>query len=654
MIDSQSGASPSIPKLNILALPRLTTILFALLVGTILGVVALAVLPGSQVWWVPMVIAFTVLSLRDFLLAPDRWMHQYELTARADENTLTIENSLLSLSPDPSIFVTVVTTDRNVPGGVMGTVRRHFWGLTQTMAARIAAGLRSSEERRKKVSQAALARTLGTFLNQDVQLIELSNSLLRIQLLIGLVYVCIGAILTSFLGRFGPEIFSPEFWRSLAASPSLSFSGFPAPDLSSTLHLLTKQNPTAAAQLADPTLAAAVSTRAVYSMIASILPIFLCVLILYGVHFAQLLRGSVLYADARAAMLMGDARVIVDMMHISPIWGLSSRDPVGFRRGIALVRERIGDFILKIPLRILGRASSLTFTGRALCLERPELVIDSAKSIAIATGLTALMLELVQRGFQGIWFGAPSQSIAPFIYYVPPFIIFAIWLIPQLVQQSGRPLPRTIAELVLVFTAIRLVPNVVDLLVAGIYSLGALPRSGDPFAGWLFRAMFGSGGDLLSALPIPESIWTGFVNQNVVYPFVYSVLLMAPALIVLLWIEAKLSQYVLTWYRPERRVLRVLYGISGVFTVVLGLGIIPLINHLISPARHPAWSGVEIGGIIMALMTLVSGVSALWFMGRRLARQCPRCRADILGEYHLGRVCAACGQQLHSWLIADY
>ena len=67
------------PKLNVLALPSFTAILFGLIALVVLGAVFASMLPGSQMWWPPIVLGFTLLSLRDYLRRPRTWLRRYRL-----------------------------------------------------------------------------------------------------------------------------------------------------------------------------------------------------------------------------------------------------------------------------------------------------------------------------------------------------------------------------------------------------------------------------------------------------------------------------------------------------------------------------------------------------------------------------------------------
>ena len=58
-----SSATPSKPKLNILALPSYTALLFALIAFVILTATLASLLPGSSLWWPPLVLGVLLLTL---------------------------------------------------------------------------------------------------------------------------------------------------------------------------------------------------------------------------------------------------------------------------------------------------------------------------------------------------------------------------------------------------------------------------------------------------------------------------------------------------------------------------------------------------------------------------------------------------------------
>ena len=57
-------------KLNILALPSFTSIMFVLIAFVILGAALTSLLPDSQLWWPPLAFGLLFLPLRDFLQWP--------------------------------------------------------------------------------------------------------------------------------------------------------------------------------------------------------------------------------------------------------------------------------------------------------------------------------------------------------------------------------------------------------------------------------------------------------------------------------------------------------------------------------------------------------------------------------------------------------
>jgi len=128
------------PKLNVLALPSHTAILFALIALVVLGAALASLLPHSGLWWPPIVIGLTLLPLRAFLQRPDQVIRRQGLIHYDDETTAVIEEELASFGVEQR--PTVLIADKPLGARAFGTFRRHYISFGRSLAQGIAEGLR--------------------------------------------------------------------------------------------------------------------------------------------------------------------------------------------------------------------------------------------------------------------------------------------------------------------------------------------------------------------------------------------------------------------------------------------------------------------------------------------------------------------------------
>lgn len=148
----------------------------------VLGAAFSSLLPGSQLWWPPIVLGLTLLPLRDFLYRPDRMISRWKMSRRRDEAAAVIENELASLGADKP--PQVLTTERSVGIYAFGNFSRSFLGLERSFAEAFYSGLKAPPGRRRDRFRAILAHELSHFLNHDVWLMWLSYGLLKMMVLV--------------------------------------------------------------------------------------------------------------------------------------------------------------------------------------------------------------------------------------------------------------------------------------------------------------------------------------------------------------------------------------------------------------------------------------------------------------------------------------
>ena len=629
------------PKLNILALPSHTSILFALIALVVMGGALATLLPRSRLWWPPIVIGMTLLPLRDFLHRPDQHMKQQGLTHHNDEASSAIEKELASFRAGK--LPAVVIADKPLGAHAFGTFRRRYIGLGRSLAQTLSEELKAQTGRRRDRFRAILAHELAHFLNKDVQLMWLSYEGMLKMMIINL---WIGLALTLFVIQAAPEALQPEFW---VTGSELIAPGRPGPDLRWIYDTIYQWDPVMTEHLADPARQRENWLPHFYDLISTHLPFIASGLVLFVVFWRRLLRVRELYADARAAALMEDATIVREASALhSTIVALT---PVPRSRW-----ERLRGQVLRLPERIpvLGRQLALhpSYQERKDCLEEPIRAFGSWRWIAVSAGIAVALLDFLLRGTLT---AAHIYKLDAHLSFLIAFFVFAVWLLPQVCRGGGsrRAFTRQVLLIVLLFTSIKLLPHLVDAGMSAVMLLTD-PRSwGAAMDLWAYSMSGGFASELprIMGMEVP---WPQFINWHVVRPIVYFALLMPPILIAFLLADTALKRRVLTWYRMGKRVRSVFWGVSAVLALALALAVVPLCNWLLFPRVYGGWSAMALTGAAVALIGMVVGGVFFWRYDRRLAARCPGCGVPVPGPYRLGKQCERCGETLHPWLVANY
>ncbi|MGQ9815896.1 MAG: M48 family metalloprotease [Candidatus Roseilinea sp.] len=650
-------------KLNILALPSYTALLFALIALVVLGAAFSSLLPGSQVWPLPIIIGFTLLPLRDFLHRPDRHMADSGLVTTADPAAAELQQTLAGLAPHLSPAVQVAISLQPTEAHAFGTFRRRYVGLGRGLAGRLANALRDPDPDRSRQARAILAHELAHFLNRDVQLVWLAYGLLKMMVLVMAVNLVFSILLVTFVIEIGPEVARPEFWMSLSDRLTLMLPGFPRVDLLPLFEGLRAGNPTLVERLADPARQLENWQSFFLYLSASHTPFFLSGVVLWGYYWRRLLRVREFYADARTATLLGDAGVIpraVQMHKLAARMAATASSSQAAGPGIR-VRAWCQRLLLRLKSRLpewpaLQRqlAWSPPDEERQACLTDPLVAFGSERTIAVSAGLAVVLLDLVQRGT------LTAQHIMEPGAYVPllaGFAVFALWTLPRVCvgQTLCSGLWRSLVRIILWFTAIKLLMYVADLCL-GLFMLATDPAGwGRAMDLWAY-SMVGSLGPELPAIVGVEVTWPQILEWHVLRPMAFFGLLMPPVLSLCLAADAALKERVLSWYALDGRVRQVFWAISAGVALILALLVIPLLNRIVFAYVYQTWSSWEVAGVILAaVLGLVGGV-AFWLADRRLGKRCPRCGRKVDVEFQPGLQCPApdCHQPLHAWLVAAY
>lgn len=658
---SSSADPPKPPKLNILALPSHTAILFGLMMTVGLGAACATLLPGSRLWWPPFVFGLTLLPLRDFLSRPDLMRRERRLTAVDDETTRALEGELTRLAgaPDGAAVSAAGRPPARIliapPGHALesfGAFRRRYIAASRELADALCRGLR--DPARRAPYRAILAHELAHFINQDVRLVWLAFAMLKALALVMALSLWFGLVGAGFVIEFGPEFLQAGFWSELARRFAAQLPGFPAPDLSPLHTLIVQQNPTLTAQLADPARGWANWQYFLLYLVGAQWPFVLVALVLLFGYWPRLLDVREMYADARAAALVGRSRLIRDA---AVVYNFLAQPvmvgPPTRRERIAAWGARLAEALPR-PARRLALSAELS-PERLACLREPLVAFGAWRRIALGAGFAALLLDLVMQSMLGAGVVAEPGAQLPCLI---AFVTFAVWLLPRVCSGADSPQRLTfglVARLVAVFTAVKLLMPLSNALLAGGLLLFAPTALGQLLDAWAY-ALSGANGGPLPQLFGSEISAGQFLSLHVVRPFLYFALLLPPILAGSLWLNARLAQRILQWYPAGARVRRAFALVTAVLAAALALGVIPLLNHLVFPEIYAGWSA---GGLLgLALTGMALSAAGVWLLRRaaELAGRCPNpeCEHRIAGPYRLGAHCPACGAALHPWLIAPY
>lgn len=650
-------------KLNILALPSYTALLFALIALVVLGAAFSSLLPGSQVWPLPIIIGFTLLPLRDFLHRPDRHMAGSGLVTTANPAAAELQQTLAGLAPHLSPAVQVAISVQPTEAHAFGAFRRRYVGLGRGLAGRLANALRDPDPDRSRQARAILAHELAHFLNCDVQLVWLAYGLLKMMVLVMAVNLVFSILLVTFVIEIGPEVARPEFWMSLSDRLTLMLPGFPRVDLLPLFEGLRAGNPTLVERLADPARQLENWQSFFLYLSASHTPFFLSGVVLWSYYWRRLLRVREFYADARAATLVGDAGVIpraVQMHKLAARMAVtaSSSQAVGPGACVRTWRQRL---FLRLKSRLpewpaLQRqlAWSPPDEERQACLADPLVAFGSERALAVSAGLAVVLLDGVQRGMLTAQHITEPAAVVPVLI---GFTVAALWTLPHVCagQTLGGGLWRALARITLWFTAIKLLIYGVDLLLGTFMMITDPTGWGRVIDLWAY-SMAGNWGSTFPPIVGAGVSWSQILEWHVLRPMAYFGLLMPPALFLFLAVDAALKRRALTWYALGTRIRRVFWTISVGLVSILVLLVIPLLNRVLFSYVYEAWSFGEAMGMILAVILGLVGAVMFWLTDRKFGKRCPRCSQQVDAEFQVGLHCPApdCHQPLHAWLVAAY
>jgi type IV secretory pathway TrbD component len=361
-----------------------------------------------------------------------------------------------------------------------------------------------------------------------------------------------------------------------------------------------------------------------------------------------------MYADVRAASLIGHSSLVAEAVDVYAMQvAMSERAaPARLTRVQALLRRLVAPLpFTRAALKLDGGMSR----ARRACLADPLAAFGSWQRIALAGGLAAVVLDLALRSTLAAGFVSEPAAQLPFLI---AFLTFSTWLLPRVCggnDAAQRPSLRLIAQLVALFTAVKLIPQLLDGLLMVAAAQAAPETLGRLIDAWVYALVGAEGGSLPRLLGASAS-WDQFLQLHVARPILFYALLMPPVLMLFLWLDVRIKRRALTWRRAGERLRRTFAWLTGTLAAVLVLAVLPLLNHLVFPEIYSAWSPIELAGLVGVLA--VGGWAGLQFLrcDRKLHGRCPNltCSAITAEPHRLAAGCPRCGAKFHEWLVAAY
>lgn len=634
------------PRLNILALPSFTAILFGLTVFVILAAVLSSLLPDSKMWWPPLVLGVVLLTLRDFLRAPQRAAQRSGLQA-ADQRVTPLADALAKLGAQTSQRTPQLLVADQQAIWSFGTFRRRFIAVGQGMGAVLSQYIARPNAPSGNAARAVLAHELAHFSNGDIQLAGLARSLLKTTFLVAFFLLWIAVGMIALMLQVGAEVTSPGFWNELTRR-----TGLPGLDLTPLRELLRAQNPEVFVQLADPARAPAIAWYSISYNVSALLPFLISTAILYVFLWRKLMRVREFYADARAAETLASGGLdgvtaVVDAMNlIGTLKTVTVEEPAHRPRRILAAVRRYRDQAFSSGLLAFRPVDDLLKQA----LHDPIVAFGRPWQIAVWTGVAVLLLELMLRGSLTVSY---INQPGPHLPLMTAWGVFALWLLPQVCSGvSGRRLAGMVLQMAAIFMLVKLSLNFADaLLVGAAYLTGQLGPLGNVLNLWACTVVGGCG-DVTPNFIGADFTWEQIVRWHIVTPIVYYLFFALPMLVAGLLLDARLKRWALTWYRHDRKVKRVFWVITGTLLALLLLVVAPIGNRLFFTWIYGEWSPATLAGMALGMAaTLAVGG---WFAAshRRLAGRCWQCDEPVPGPFALGLACVHCGARQHPWLLA--
>lgn len=617
------------PKINIFAFPSQTTIIFALIVVTLLGAVFTGSIGSSPICIWPLALGMLLLPLRAFLERPERDFAKYDLSPAGEDliklcQVIEANSKSIGLRRVPQLVI----SPNESPLYTFGSFRRWYIAISHKTAVRMQEQLSTPET--SSVEQAKLIHELYHFKTGDYWQLGYAGELLRLTFLFMVWAVTLLVGLGIFLILTSNEFLQMDFTELFGQVDSLT------PEMRQVFIdiMPTTKQMAELRQQAEGT-----NLSLVLSFIASaFFPFIVIGGILWGFYWSKLWRMREFYADAGVVHVQGEV-----MPYLSALMGLLSTSLHSHslsRMDQSLDQARFWD-------KVKGLLKQHPdFSSRIAYIRNPEKVFGQWFDTAVMIGVLALLLDMLLASpltliYIGNW---PMHFVTLMIVSV-----ISLYIIPYLVYKTSIwPDIFKIVGFVMTLRFIWLVLTVGLMVVLLVVSPDTLD--------WLLKAAIANVAHYAGRsdnLGFDDP--TAFIVEAAILNFAQVFIILFVVLATLALVTFLLRR-LLTWYsfpNAERRLINVAYLMIAWITICLLLTVLPTVTALLlEPSRllNPLSIVVQALGIISVLV----GAILFFRADKQYARYCPKCGVRVTGDYKLGKTCENCGALLHPWMIAEY
>ncbi len=628
--DRATNPAPA-ARLNILALPTRTTLLFALIL-LVVALPILALFAGRSPMCAPFLLLWMILlPLRDFLRRPSVLLREHDAADPASEcPTLARQWNELASTWLHRVVRLKLARRKPVAPFSFGSFTRRYCALSVATARRLESDLRSIYPSKIKRAQALLLHELAHFIHRDVWMAFFASSLLRVTILFMLLdyawYALAPWMYNSIVSvvDFG-RVWSPEFLQLMAGSN---------PQMAETL-------------VHPPPIAGRVLMDWEVLVFSVHWPLVLGSAVLWLFYWPALLRTRELYADASVVEKQRGDQYLWEMLRTEHV---ASRLQLAFRPRKKSWATKIASHLPRPKWPRIDKIRGWLFhhpslRTRRICLNEPHLVYGDDTTIGATAGITVVLLNLtLATSYLLLETRGPNSQVPLLI----GFGVLALSLLPSLCQfpQRQNEYAAKIKKVVLIFTAIKLVPQ----YLVGLGFAAALlldPALLDQAA---YTLVLGAGPN-----PPPTGVPVEYaVEIFVIRPALFFTFVMPPLLVLWLHLDAWIKRRILRWYGAgwvRNQPAWILGGVTFFLMVPLAFIVLPILDAVTIPTAHDLSDPATVVGLSAALVICLGSAIAFHFGHRRYADRCPFCNERIADEYFLGKTCPACCGLLHPRLV---
>jgi hypothetical protein len=606
--------------LNILAFPSQTTLLFGIIIATIIAALGAINLPSSPMRAAPpLAIFLAIFTLRDFLSQVDREIETHQLQKMEPARYPHINSAVEQLAQTISIRAPTILVTAKTPSVLFafGSFRRIYIAIGVQVARTLEHDLQTRAHR--DTAQAALLHEIQHFKLGDVVATGLARSLLKTAT------------------RF--TLWSIVFFLGLAA---ISFS-FPAADLVTPefAQRLREANPLLAefaTSLFTPELTERVKNAPTWSLsslyiVNAHISVAMSSAFLFVLIWRRLLQVRELYADAAVAQTQQHGLNLPRaLLRYGSLASLQQARP----SPLALVGASLQ--------RVWQNSFHPSLQIRRENLIAPATIFSNPTWLGITAGILVTLIDFLLAGSFTVAYA--SETPAAFTVLIS-FVVLAHGLSFHLVEGTQKEWARKMLIGIGWVLFIRMGFHFLNVLLLWGGVLIAPQATETMFRDWICVIA----GDLTCDLIFQVDL-LGIAINATLYA-IYLTLLIAFTLPAMLILDQYLKRIALTWYSNKR--LALAWWMITLAVALLAGGIwLPVIDSLAPIAITFGFSITKTIILVLSLIVLLIGTAIWLYINYRWRGLCNHCRQPVSDDFHLGKHCPSCGKLLHESIHANY